>query len=202
LDGAAARLARQAQTTAGHRDARTNPVTVANRINTDQAEVRRLSRELQGQMTYESSRDEDDTERRQPVLRPPSQERVVFLRREIAELTVKIEYWQSVYTQLQAEGRASTLGSDTVATGDWVLVWNRWALVLRVNQKSVSVPNANFPAPARGEREETMTVPWHKLGGHRRPQDMNTDYTQAYQIPGCDRMWLHPTTSPVEGDQS
>ncbi len=179
-------LARRAETASHHMGARHNPVTVANRIEKQEADRRRLQRELAGEPGWVTETDEHGQPRHRWGIQHPGEERAVYLRREIATLTEQIDYWKGVYAQLQAEGKASTLGPDTVSTGDWVLYNNMWMRVRRVNKKSVTVPNPVFPPPRRGEKEATWTVAWHKLRGYRTTEQMPPEVVDAYEAPGTD----------------
>ncbi len=163
-----------------------HPVTVANRIEKQEADRRRLQRELAGEPGWVTETDEHGQPRHRWGIQHPGEERAVYLRREIATLTEQIDYWKGVYAQLQAEGKASTLGPDTVSTGDWVLYNNMWMRVRRVNKKSVTVPNPVFPPPRRGEKEATWTVAWHKLRGYRTTEQMPPEVVDAYEAPGTD----------------
>ncbi|MDA3644352.1 DUF3560 domain-containing protein [Saccharopolyspora indica] len=164
-------LARQAHSASLHMAVRNTPVTVANRIETMEAEQRKLQREL----------DAD----------PSGEERAAFLRREIATLTEQIDHWKGVFAQLQNEGKASTLGPDQVAKGDWVAYRGMWLRVVRVNKKSVSVPNPLYP-PRPGEKEATWTIAWYKLSGHHTTEQMPPEFVTAYDTPGVDRVNLRP----------
>ncbi|WP_034271051.1 hypothetical protein [Haloechinothrix halophila] len=163
---------------------------MANRIAKQEADRRRLQRELDGEPGWVTETDEQGQPRHRWGIRYPGEERVVYLRREIATLTEQIDYWKGVYTQLQAEGKASTLGPDQVAKGDWVSYNDLWLRVVRVNKKSVSVPNPNYPAPRPDEKEATWTIAWHKLSGHRTTEQMPPAFVDAYDAPGADRITL------------
>ncbi|MYW90477.1 DUF3560 domain-containing protein [Amycolatopsis rubida] len=181
-------LARRAETASHHMGARHNPVTVANRIEKQEADRRRLQRELDGEPGWVTEADEHGQPRHLWGIRHPGEERAVYLRREITTLTEQVDYWKGVYAQLQAEGKASTLGPDTVSKGDWVLYNSMWMRVRRVNKKSVTVPNPVFPPPRPGEKEATWTVAWHKLRGHRTTEQMPPEVVEAYEAPGTDRI--------------
>lgn len=172
-------LARQAETASHHVGARNSPVTVGNRIEKLQADLRKFGRELDDEPGCITETDEDGKDKHRFGIRRPTEERAAYLRREITSHTEQLEYWQGVLVQLQAEGKASALGPDTVAKGDWVFCSDMWLPVRRVNKKSVTVPNPVFPAPRPGEREYTWTVSWHKLRGHRTPDEMPAKYVEA-----------------------
>lgn len=185
-------LARRADTASHHMGARTNPVTVGNRIEKMEADRRRLQRELDGEPGWVTETDEHNQPHDRWSTRHPTAKRAAYLRREITTLTEQIDYWKDVYAQLQSEGKASTLGPDTVAKGDWVLYTDLWMRVRRVNKKSVTVPNPVFPSPRPGEREATWTVAWHKLAGHRTTGQMPPKVVEAYEAPDADRISLSP----------
>jgi hypothetical protein len=190
-------LARQAETAAHHMGARHNPVTVGNRIETMEADCRRLQRELDGEPGWVTEVDEHGQQQHRLGTRYPTEERADYLRREIGTLTEQIDYWKGVYAALQADGTASTLGPGTVAKGDWVLYHGMWMRVRRVNKKSVTVPNPVFPPPRPGEKEATWTVAWHRLAGHRTTEQMPPEVVEAYEAPGADRISRSPR--PGEG---
>ena len=185
-------LARRAETASHHMGARNNPVTVGNRIETMEADHRRLQRELDGEPGWVTEIDELGQPQHRWGICYPSEERADYLRREITTLTEQIDYWKGVFAQLQTEGKASTLGPDTVAKGDWVLYSGTWMRVRRVNKKSVTVPNPVFPPPRPGEKEATWTVAWYKLAGHRTTEQMPPEVVEAHEASGADRITRSP----------
>lgn len=191
-------LARRAETASHHMGARNNPVTVGNRIEQLEADCRRRQREVDGEPGWLTETDEHGQTRHRWGIRHPSDARADHLRREIATLTEHIDYWKGVYNQLQAEGKAPALGPDTVAKGDWVLCNGMWMRVRRVNKKSVTVPNPVFPSPRPGEKENTWTVAWHKLRGHRTTEQMPPEFVEAYEAPGVDRISRTPRADDVQ----
>lgn len=174
----AANLSSQAETAAAHMGARHNPVTVGNRIETLQAERRRVDRRLDGEGRFDGGKPEGAARER--------------LLADAAELDEKIEYWQGVYAKLQAEGKASTAGPDNVKVGDWVRVRGVWYRVRRVNKKSVSVPSAVIRGPQAGEREYTDTTPYREVREHRTTEQMPPGFVEAYETPGAERLFLKP----------
>lgn len=183
-------LARRAETAGHHMGARYHPETVGNRIETLEAERRRVQRLLDGQDALESSTDEQGQPAEPRTTHPRTGEYADRLRAQAAELDEQIAYWRGVYGQLQAEGTATALGPDTVTVGDFVQVRGHWYRVRRVNKKSVSVPNHIIAAPQPGAREWTDTVAWHKITGHQRAEDMPAEFVAAYERPGTDRLRL------------
>lgn len=185
----AGELARRAETAGHHMGARYSPETVGNRIQTLEAERRRVQRLLDGEDALESGTEHDQPSERR-VIRAPEGAYAERLRTRAAELDEQIAFWKGVYATLQAEGKATALGPDTVATGDFVQVHGRWYRVRRINTKSVSVPNHIIAAPKPGEREWTDTITWHKITDHKRTQDMPVEFVAAYEQPGTDRLRL------------
>lgn len=189
------KLAQQAETASHHMGARNNPVSVGNRIEKLEADRRRLQRELDGEPGWITETDQQGQEQHRWGIRHPTRERADYLRRELTTLTEQIDYWKGVYAQLQSEGKASALGPDTVAKGDWVLCNGMWMRVRRVNKKSVTVPNPAFPSPRPGDKEATWTIAWHKLRGHRTTEQMPPEVVEAYEAPDADRISLSPRPS-------
>ncbi|WP_410660939.1 DUF3560 domain-containing protein [Amycolatopsis sp. lyj-112] len=188
----------RAETASHHMGARNNTVTIGNRIEKLEADRRRLQRELDGEPGWLTESDQYGQDRNRWGIRYPTEERADYLRREIATLTEQIDYWKGVYVQLQAAGKASRLGPDTVAKGDWVLCSGMWMRVRRVNKKSVTVPNPVFPTPRPGEKEVTWTVAWHKLRGHRTTEQMPSEVVEAYEAPGSDRISRAPRLNDAQ----
>ncbi|HET6286489.1 MAG TPA: DUF3560 domain-containing protein [Amycolatopsis sp.] len=198
-------LASRSDTAAAHMDARHDPVTVGNRIETLKAERRGVQRRLDGEGALESYTDGHGHPLERSVTRPPHGEARERLLTDAAELDEKITYWERVYRDLQAEGKASTAGPDTVTKGDFVLVRGHWYRVRRVNKKTVSVPSHIISAPKAGEREYTDTTPWHEVRAHRTTEEMPPGFVEAYETPGAERLRLKPadfqnTGEPGGGD--
>jgi hypothetical protein len=196
-----AELSHRADTAAAHMDARHNPVTVGNRIETLKAERRGVQRRLDGEGALETYTDEHGSPCERSVIRPPQGEYRDRLTAEAAELDEKVAYWEGIYAQLQADGKASTAGPDTVAKNDWVLVRGHWYRVRRVNKKTVSVPSPIVPAPEPGQREYTDTTPWHEVRAHRTTEQMPSGFVDVYETPGTVRLYLNPADYPDTGEQ-
>lgn len=188
--GYAAELARRADTASRHVGARYNPITVGNRIEALEAKRRRVQRLLDGEGALEVYTDEHGTLCERLVVRPPEGEYAQRLSTRAADLDELITCWKDVYARLQAEGKALTIGPDTVAKGDFVRVRGHWYRVRRVNAKSVSVPSHVITAPKPGEREHTDTTPWREITDHKRAEDVPAEFAAAYETPGADRLRL------------
>jgi Domain of unknown function (DUF3560) len=187
----AGELARRSDEAAAHMGARHNPVTVGNRIEKLEAELRGVQRQLDGEGALETYTDEYGNTGYLPVNRKPEGEHAEQLNRDAADLDEQITYWQGIYAQLQADGKASTAGPDTVAKGDWVLVRGWWYRVRRVNKKTVSVPSHIVTTPEPGKREHTDTTPWHEVRAHRTTEQMPPAFVDAYEQPGRERFRLN-----------
>ncbi|GAA2783022.1 DUF3560 domain-containing protein [Saccharopolyspora taberi] len=195
----AAELSRRSNTAAVHMGARHNPVTVGNRIAKLESDRRAVQRRLDGEGALESYTDEHGHPCERSVTRPPQGEARERLLVDAAELDEQITYWKRVYAELQAAGKASTAGPDTVAKGDWVLVRGDWYRVRRVNKKTVSVPSHLVTAPEPGKREWTNTTPWHEVREHRTTEQMPAAFVDAYETPGTNRLRLAPAQFPDDG---
>jgi prefoldin subunit 5 len=189
-------LARRSDVAARHMDARHNPVTVGNRIEKLHADRRAVQRLLDGEGALETVTDEHGNTYERSTVRPPVGEHADRLNREAADLDEQIAYWQRVYAELQAEGKASTASKDTVHKGDWVLVRGQWYRVRRANQKTVSVPSHIVTTPAAGEREYTDTTPWHEVRQYRTTEQMPAAFVAAYEEPGRERFRLNLADFP------
>jgi hypothetical protein len=178
LGDQAAALSDRAATAATHMDRRHNPITVGNRIEKLEADLRAVARRLAGEGRLDGL--------------PPEGEARDRLLGRAENLNEEIEYWKRVYGELQAEGKASTAGPDTVKKGDWVLVRGVWYRVRRVNRKSVTVPSAVIAAPKAGEPERTDTTPWREVREHRKTEEMPPGFVEIYETPGVERLFLKP----------
>lgn len=111
--------------------ARTNPVTVANRIKKMEAELRKLRRSG-------SSEDRD---------------------RQAAELAETIEYWQGVRAQQIRDGDA--VDPADIRVGDLVRINGSVYPVLKVNQKTLKVPHPLNPAVPFSVKKHEVTAVRH-----------------------------------------
>ncbi|WP_406690350.1 DUF3560 domain-containing protein [Saccharopolyspora sp. ID03-671] len=186
-------LARRSDTAAAHMGARHNPVTVGNRIEKLEADRRAVQRQLDGEGAIESYTDEHGNPRERRVNRPPEGEARERLTTKATDLDDTLAYWRRIYAELQAEGKASTAGPDTVAKGDWVLIRGDWYRARRVNKKTVSVPSHLVNAPEQGRRESTNTAPWHEVREHRTTEQMPAAFVEAYETPGANRFRISST---------
>lgn len=125
----------RAQTSAHTTGARYAPVTVANRIKKEQAEIRRVERALAGGLAWRGTADEGYY---QEHVQPEGEHRV-RLAAELAQLADSLAYWQQVRDEQVEAGQASNYGPQDVAAGDAVKIGGRWRRVKRANKKSVSV---------------------------------------------------------------
>ncbi|ASD24190.1 hypothetical protein B7495_18025 (plasmid) [Cryobacterium sp. LW097] len=113
-------------------DARYNPVTVANRIETLGAELRKLERRITAQC-YGDTRGYIDATAEQ------IQARATRLAPHIDEKRDQIAYWEAVRAAQVASGTATGYDRSTVKKGDRVKIRGQWRDVVRANLKTVSV---------------------------------------------------------------
>ncbi len=113
-------------------DARYAPVTVANRIETLGAELRKLERRITAQV-YDDARGYVDATDAQ------KQSRASRLAPHLEEKRDQIAYWEAVRAAQIQGGAATGYDRATVQKGDRVKIRGQWREVVRVNAKTVSV---------------------------------------------------------------
>ena len=136
---------------------RYNPVTVANRLETLGADLRRTERQLSGhtRTLYKMG----DT-RYLETSEPAQGECAERLQARIQELQDRISYWEGVRAEQIAAGMAGNYGPESINKGDQVKFRGSWYEVRRVNRKSVTIPSMVGGS-------WTDTVPYHELSGHQ-----------------------------------
>lgn len=134
-------------------DRRYRPVTVANRIETLGAEIRKLERRI--------------TEPRYDAERgyiPATAEQVEAARARLTpyidEKRDQVAYWEGVRAAQIESGTATGYSRETVKKGDRVKVRGHWYDVVRANVKTVSVQT---------QYSWTDTVPYAEIQDHTRP---------------------------------
>ncbi len=135
-------------------DARYQPVTVANRIQTLGADLRKLERRIIAPR-YDDAYgyvDASDAEK---------QARAVRLGPHIAEKRDQIAYWEAVRAAQIESGTATGYDRTTVKKGDRVRIRGQWREVVRANLKSVSVTTGYT---------WTDTAPYAEIQQHQRPE--------------------------------
>lgn len=141
-DAQARQAERASRAAARAADSRHAPVTVSNRIQRLEAQIRRTQRALES-----------------ATIRTPEQE--AWSQRVRADLErdrADLEYWTRIRREQIAAGVATNYGPDNVAAGDLVKVRGRWLLVVRANVKTVTVDGMFGNA----------TTPWHEVQDHHR----------------------------------
>ena len=146
-DRAAQRAQAAASTTAG----RYSPVTVANRIDKLQAEIRATDRSLDG---YTAHRGSPYAQRIAPATGTYRDR----LTAERAQQVDALTYWQGIRDQQIADGQATNYGPESVSKGAAVKIRGKWYRVARANKKSVSVETGY---------SWTDRSPWHEVQDHR-----------------------------------
>ena len=142
--------AQRAQTAARTTTGRYSPVTVANRIDKLQAEIRGTDRRLDG---YTAQPGTPYAQRIAPAT-GDYRARLTAQREQQADA---LTYWQNVREQQIADGTATNYGPETVAKGDAVKIRGQWRRVVRANRKSVSVETGT---------SWTDRAPWHEVQAH------------------------------------
>ena len=132
------------------------PVTVANRIETIRAEIRKHQRTLEGYTRTIGGHRE--------TFPPASGGHRQRLLETLADLQDQADYWQQVRAAQIAEGTATNYGPEMVSKGDAVKISGQWVRVARANAKSVSVEILIRP-----ETGYTVThrAPWAHVQDHR-----------------------------------
>jgi hypothetical protein len=134
--------------------ARYSPVTVANRIETLGADLRKLERSIIAPCYDEARGYVDATETQK-------QARADHLAPHLAEKRDQIAYWEAVRAEQIATGRATGHSRDTVKKGDRVKIRGHWRDVVRANPKTVSVTTGY---------SWTDTAPYAEIQQHQRPE--------------------------------
>lgn len=151
----AAEKARAAACTTG---VRYSPVTVGNRVDKIEAEIREAHRELDG---YTRVYFVDAGGRKHGDTFPPAtgarRDRLVARMDELADQRA---YWQQIRAEQVAAGVATNYGPDSIAKGDQVKIRGTWYPVVRVNKKTVSVPSVVGGS-------WTDTAPYREIQDHR-----------------------------------
>jgi hypothetical protein len=146
---AAAVATTHADVAAAAAGSRYSPRTVARRIARQEAELRRLQRELDGH-----------TSPLDGIAVPPAQGAVRrVLVDQVAVLTQELEHWCSVRVDQVATGVTRAYGRHNVTAGDRVKIRGRWYRVVRANAKTVTVPSQLGAW--------TDAAPWHEVTDHR-----------------------------------
>lgn len=156
-DQEARQAAEQAETAALATIRRYNPVTVANRLETLGADLRRAERQLNGNTRTLCKM--GDT-RYVEASEPAQGEYAERLQVRIQELRDQISYWEGVRAEQIAAGMAGNYGPETINKGDQVKFRGSWYEVRRVNRKTVTIPSMVGGS-------WTDTVPYHELSGHQ-----------------------------------
>lgn len=146
---------RGAQIAARATTARHNPVTVANRIQQLEAEVRRIDRDLAGRIEWRKDTEGEGYHREHVTPSAPHCER---LETERKGRTADLEFWRKVRAEQVETGQATDYSATTVKKGDAVKIRGQWYRVARANAKSVSVETGH---------SWTDRSPWHEVQDHR-----------------------------------
>ncbi|TFC94410.1 MULTISPECIES: DUF3560 domain-containing protein [Cryobacterium] len=135
-------------------DARYRPVTVANRIDTLGAELRKLERRVIAPRYDDAQGYVDATDAQK-------QARAEHLAPNLAEKRDQIAYWEAVRAAQIESGTATGYDRSTVKKGDRVKIRGQWREVVRANPKTVSVSTGYT---------WTDTAPYAEIQQHQRPE--------------------------------
>ena len=135
-------------------DARYRPVTVANRIDTLGAELRKLERRIIAPRYDDAQGYIDATDAQK-------QARADHLAPNLAEKRDQIAYWEAVRAAQIESGTATGYDRSTVKKGDRVKIRGQWREVVRANPKTVSVSTGYT---------WTDTAPYAEIQQHQRPE--------------------------------
>lgn len=148
--------------------ARYSPETVANRIDTLEAEQRAEQRRLDGhERTLFIHDGVRHTEKTTPAT-GPQREQIIA---RMAERADQITYWQQIRAEQIADGTTTDYGPDTIAVGDRIAWRGTWYPVKRVHKKTVTIPSI-----VGGSWTDTM--PYTKITGHIRAADYDAARTE------------------------
>ena len=135
-------------------DARYSPVTVANRIETLGAELRKLERRIIAPYY-------DDTHGYIDATKAQQQARADRLAPHLEEKRDQIAYWQAVRAAQIDSGKATGYDRSNIKKGDRVKIRGHWHEVVRANPKTVSVTTGYT---------WTDTVPYAEIQKHERAE--------------------------------
>ena len=128
----------RAETATHTTGARYNPTTVANRIDTLEADARALQRHIDGQ-THTHHRHPGTGQAIGDTAAPATGSRREQLTDQLAQINDQLAYWRQVRADQIATGEATHHSRSTINPGDLVEVNRRWYRVIRANPKTVSV---------------------------------------------------------------
>lgn len=154
-DGHAEQAAQSAKVAARATQTRHNPLTVGNRIQKFEAEVRRIERDLAGGQQW---RKDAEGEGYHLELVKPKGEHRERLEAALEGRARDLEFWRNVRAEQIEHGEAINYNAESVSKGDAVKIRGQWRRVARVNKKSVSVETGY---------SWTDRAPWHEVQGHR-----------------------------------
>lgn len=140
LEEEGSRIEDRGRAAARHMQRRYDPVTVANRIKTLEATVRKADRELGDPRGKYQAVSYDAAGKAVWVDREHTEAHLAHWDRIRADAVNKLEWWRQVRAQQIAGGVTTAFSRDTVAVGDWVFGWpggpNR---VCKVNSTTVTI---------------------------------------------------------------
>lgn len=154
-DEEASRVAGRAQAASQATDRRRSPVTVANRIEKLESELRSIQRRIDGVPTMGH-----------PVATPATGARLEHLEHQKAGVVDHIDYWKQVRAEQVASGKASNYGPEDISAGDQIKVGGMWWTVARANKKTCTL----YQDKERG-LISSYRAGYPKITGHRARTD-------------------------------
>lgn len=145
-------VTRRAESAAHTTGARYSPVTVANRIDKLEAEIRNVERQRDGYTRNAGTPYAED----QPPAEGDYRARLVD---QLEQLHDQLIYWRQIRDTQIADGTATNYGPDTIHKGDHVKIRSTWYEVIRANKRTVTVPSTIG--------SWTNTSPYHEIQDHR-----------------------------------
>ena len=146
--------------------------TTLRRIESLEADQRRIQRDLDGRVDY---RDDGKGGYKLALIKPEG-DYLARLQGRAAEVAEELAYWRDVVAKAEAEGVKVWTRAD-FAKGDYTLIHGSWAEVLRVNPKSVTVAFGvnvvNVPVVTRANAGgSTWTLAYDKVSDRKSAAEM------------------------------
>jgi hypothetical protein len=153
----------RAEAAATHQQSRENVRTTLRRIETLEAEQRKLQRRVDGTDPYQGHG------------QPATGSYLERLTARLAEIADQLAYWREHVAGQEAAGVKIWSRAD-FAKGDYMQFMGTWYEVLRVSAKSVTIPAMINDGPvvtkAGGRCDWTDTIPYHKVTGRKSADEM------------------------------
>jgi len=149
---------------------RNNPGRTLRRLDKLRADLRAVEKWQRGQSAKGFHQDVANLETREELA----------IRRD--ELIEEIEYWEAIIAEAEANG-VKVWSKDDFQRGDFARYGSTWYEVLRVNQKSVTIPHIHNGVGRQVVRAEgapldwTWTLPYHEVSGRMTADELTQKLT-------------------------